>query len=270
MTNEIIYPYGQGATMPAGYPIANDLDTNSAQQALSAAMGYKLARTHWNGKKWYGFGTSITDTSGANPTGKYAPYLAALSGMTFVNKGIAGSGITASSDKRLYNSIMAFSAQDADLITLEIGANDHNAPIGTIYDGLTGETVTNNSTFCGALNLCLRYLLSTTNAQIVVIASPQRRYNNSESEPRYGNETFGSDNHTNLDRDEAIRKVCMLNSVYCILAGAADGLGFARANASNNYHVDQVHHTNLGGYNFAQAIWSQLKNIPLFYTAIPT
>jgi hypothetical protein len=29
--------------MPAGYPIANDLDTNSAQQGLSAAMGKKLA-----------------------------------------------------------------------------------------------------------------------------------------------------------------------------------------------------------------------------------
>lgn len=28
--------------MPAGYPIANDLDTNSAQQALSAKMGKKL------------------------------------------------------------------------------------------------------------------------------------------------------------------------------------------------------------------------------------
>lgn len=42
MTNETIYPYGQGATMPEGYPIANDLDTNSAQKSLSAAMGVEL------------------------------------------------------------------------------------------------------------------------------------------------------------------------------------------------------------------------------------
>lgn len=47
-------------------------------------------------------------------------------------------------------------------------------------------------------------------------------------------------------------------------------MGYARMNASDNYNVDQIHQTNLGGYNFAQAIWSQLKNIPLFYTAIPT
>lgn len=44
MANTDIYPYGQSQEMPAGYPIANDLDTNDAQQSLSAAMGYKLGR----------------------------------------------------------------------------------------------------------------------------------------------------------------------------------------------------------------------------------
>lgn len=42
MTNYPIYPYGQGQTMPAGYPIANDLVTDNAQVALSAAMGVQL------------------------------------------------------------------------------------------------------------------------------------------------------------------------------------------------------------------------------------
>ena len=50
----------------------------------------------------------------------------------------------------------------------------------------------------------------------------------------------------------------------------ANGLGLARLNSNNNYNVDNIHHTALGGYNFAQAIWSQLKNIPLFFTAIPS
>lgn len=44
MANTDIYPYGQNEQMPAGYPLANDLDTNDAQQALTAAMGYKLKR----------------------------------------------------------------------------------------------------------------------------------------------------------------------------------------------------------------------------------
>lgn len=255
--------------MPEGYPIANDLDTNDAQKSLSAAMGYKLARTHWNGKKWYGFGTSITNTSSE---GKYPTYLAALSGMTFVNKGHSGSGITSDSDEVLYDDIMSFNAQDADLITLEVGANDSGA-LGTIYDGLPGSAVEDNSTFCGALNLCIRHLQEATNAQIVVICSPHSRYQYQHPEnERYGNEQFGPTGakYTNVEKDDAMRLVCMINSVYYIPAGTVNGMGYARMNASNLYNVDQIHHTNLGGYNFAQAIWSQLKNIPLFYTSIPS
>ena len=222
---------------------------------------------HWVGKKWYGFGTSITNTSNE---GKYAKYLSIISGMLFVNKGHSGGGITTYSDQAIYNDIFSSDLSDADLITLEIGANDAGAPLGTIYDALSGSSVTGNSTFCGALNLCIRHLQATTSAQIVVISSPRSRYQYRHPENLYdGDETFGSDNHSSTDRDEAIRKVCMLNSCYCILAGSEDGMGYARMNASDDYNVDQVHHTELGGYNFAQSIWSKLKNIPLFYTQIP-
>lgn len=249
--------------MPAGYPIANDLDTNDAQQALSAAMGYKLARTHWNGKKWYGFGTSITNTSSE---GKYATYLAALSGMTFVNCGHSGGGITTGSNQSIYTDVMTRSLSDADLITLEVGANEGNAVLGSVYDGLAGETVTDNSTFCGALNLCIRHLLATTSAQIAVFQSAAQRY---WGQKQYqGNEKYANGNRTILDMTNAIEQVCRLNSVYFI--DTANGLGLARLNSNNNYNVDNIHHTALGGYNFAQAIWSQLKNIPLFYTAVPT
>ena len=276
--------------MPAGYPIANDLNTNDARKALSAAMGYKLARTHWFGKKWYGFGTSTTDTSGSNPTGKYPPYLAALSGMTFVNHGHGGSGITNTTDGVLYNDIMTADLSDADLITLEIGNND-SAPLGSIYDGLPDETVlngrnhddvvrytgvTDNSTLCGALNIILRHLLSTTNAQIAVISGARQRYiaynsGASAGQTKYfdGNELTTS-GYTIVERDKAIEDVCTIHSVHFIKA--ATGLGLARLNGAdgNDYVVDNVHLTDLGGYNFAQAIWSQLRNIPLFYTQIPT
>lgn len=42
MANTNVYPYGQNQEMPAGFQIANDLNTNSAQQSLSAAMGKRL------------------------------------------------------------------------------------------------------------------------------------------------------------------------------------------------------------------------------------
>lgn len=41
-TNYPINPFGQNATMPSGYPIADNLKTDSAQQALSARQGKVL------------------------------------------------------------------------------------------------------------------------------------------------------------------------------------------------------------------------------------
>lgn len=43
MANTDIYPYGQTQEMPSGYPIADNCTTDSAQQALSARQGKKLA-----------------------------------------------------------------------------------------------------------------------------------------------------------------------------------------------------------------------------------
>lgn len=42
MENQTVYPYGQNGQLPSGYPIADDLVTNSAQQALSAKQGVVL------------------------------------------------------------------------------------------------------------------------------------------------------------------------------------------------------------------------------------
>lgn len=268
---ETLYPYGQSGELPEGYPIANDLDTNDARQALSAAMGYKLARgyrvdpSHWYGKKWHAFGTSITDT---NHEGVYPLFLSQISGLDFVNHALSGSGITKASNQYTYNAIMSANLADADLITLECGANDENAQLGTIYDALTGSSVKDNSTLCGALNLCIRHLQATTNAQIVVIASPSLR-KSYDGSTIYDGGVDANVNYSVFDEWDAMRKVCLLNSVYYIPAGGMNGMGFARMNASDRYNIDSVHHTNVGGYNFAQAIWSQLKNIPLFYTSIP-
>lgn len=42
MATQTINPFGQTGELPAGYPIADDLETNSAQKALSARQGKRL------------------------------------------------------------------------------------------------------------------------------------------------------------------------------------------------------------------------------------
>ena len=216
---------------------------------------------HWKGKKWIAYGTSITNTS---DVGKYAKYLEKISGMIRTNRGFSGGGITTASDQTIYNAIVNSDSDgklDADLITLECYANDGYASLGTIYD------ITGNSTFAAALNTCIRYLQSKTKAQIVVLQSPPSRYHYNNPDAKYnGTETIGPDNHTRSDATELMRKICELNNVYFI---NWSGLGLYRIKDNNLYVVDQIHHTELGGYIFAKGIWSYLKDIPLFETEIP-
>lgn len=216
--------------------------------------------THWYGKTWYAYGTSLTNTANE---GKYAKYVEQFSGMKKVNKGISGGGIV-NSGANIKEAIM--NTDDgkltADLITLETGANDTDVVLGSIYD-------IGNDTYCGALNQCIRYLQANTNAQIVIISSTNARYEVGNPEDKYTPEkTFGTDSHTKYDQWKAIREVCRINGVYYIPMGESAGLGYARMNASNLYNVDQIHHTELGGYNLGKFVWSKLKEIPLWYSKI--
>ena len=49
-----------------------------------------MEKSHWNGKLWYAYGTSITSVK----WGTYAPYLEKISGMKLKNCGIPGGGLT--------------------------------------------------------------------------------------------------------------------------------------------------------------------------------
>ena len=217
--------------------------------------------SHWFGKKWYAYGTSITDVESG--TGKYVPYLAELSGLNVYNKGIGGGALVA--NRNIYNRLMdnTDGKVDADLITIEVGANDFSTPLGEV-------TSMDNTTFCGALNTCIKnVLMNCLKAQVVIMPSTISRYELGNSSNLYNLDSERGDGTTYMERDEAIRKVAVANGVYFIPFGSGLGLGLFRQQSSNLYNVDQIHHTELGGYNLAQGVWSYLKNIPLWYSELP-
>ena len=105
---------------------------------------------HWNGKLWYAYGTSMTSIK----QGKYVPVVEKLSGLRVVNLGIPGGCLTPDgygkgNGKRAVMTLED-GKQDADLITLEVLPNEGKI-VGDIYD-------TDDVSFCGCLNQCLRYL----------------------------------------------------------------------------------------------------------------
>ena len=206
-----------------------------------------MEASHWNGKKWYAYGTSITSVK----RGKYVPHLESFSGMEVKNLGIPGGGITnlgGCSSGQVKAAIMTLEdgKAEADLITFEVGANE-GGPLGDKYD-------LGDDTFSGCLNQCIRYLQANTNAQIVVFASVATTAEPSEYKQYH-------------ERVEKIREVCALNRVYFL--GSQSGLGYARISNDKTYTIDNIHQTDLGGYNYARFIWAGLKNIPLWYTEIP-
>ena len=151
--------------------------------------------------------------------------------MSVVNKGIPGGGIV--NNSRIKNAIMNTTdgKLDADLITIEVSANDvTGVELGEATDS-------GNDTFCGVLTQCIAYLLQNTTAQVVVMMSTSER-----------SEICNPDtNFKYLNRAIEMRKVCLKCGVPFI--GFSDSSGMSWYRANNNlglvYHVDHIHHNEL-------------------------
>lgn len=222
--------------------------------------GGESSGEHWRGKSWYAYGTSLTSTQ----QGKYVPYVAQFSGLVATNKGIPGGAIEKQGS--IYQALMNNSdgKLTADLITIEVGVNEWETPLGTPID-------TDTSTVCGSINVCLKNILNNCKAQVVLMDSTRGRYpvGGSMSDPTPLDKQLAI-GYTVYERSIAIQNVAKANGIYFIPFGMGLDLGLYREQSGNLYNVDNVHHTDLGGYNLAQGIWNYLKNIPLWYQSIPS
>lgn len=204
------------------------------------------ANNQWKSKVWYAYGTSLT----AGEPGRhysYAPILAEKLEMNLVNKGHGGSGITTASDGA--NKIAMMDLTDgkltADLITLEVSANDGNAEIGASNDQ-------SDNTICGALNQILRKILveGQYNGFIAVIPSTLSRYPASGSSSAF----FDPDEEyatKRIERYKAIEEVCERWNVPCWNAAKENGINVYK----QGVYVDNVHLTQYGATLQANALY---------------
>lgn len=205
-----------------------------------------MLENHWKGKLWYAYGTSMTSIA----QGKFVPVVEKLSGLTVVNKGIPGGCLTP--DGYGKGNVKAAvldpddGKRDADLITLEVLPNE-GAKVGDIYD-------TDDESFCGCFNQCLRFLQENTKATVVVIIM----IGGNEHTPDWKHDTRGI---TQYEFSEIIKKVARLNSVPVIDVFGESGFGYARVK-NKEYQLDSIHLNDLGGLNMGRFIWSKLKDIP--------
>ena len=207
-------------------------------------------KNHWNGKTWYAYGTSMTSVE----QGEFVPVVADILELNVVNRGISGGCLTPDGYGKGNNKRAVMNMDDgkenADLITLEVLPNE-GEKVGSIYD-------TDDESFCGCFNQCIRYLQENTKAQIVVIVM----IGSNNIAPEAPSEKRGI---TNFEFAEIIERTARLNGVPVINVFCDAGFGYARVKA-REYQLDNIHLNPLGGKNMGSFIASKLKDIPLWET----
>lgn len=277
----IINPAGSGSaertsgtyTIPDGAAYFRIVDSSGRQGTFTFVKAQEDdSQTPWNGKVWHAFGTSITDTNYTNeetgePTGQYVPYLAGMSGMGVVNHGIAGGtlgkGGTHGGSANILSAILSADLSGADLITIEGFVNDYACAvdIGTIGDdgGTDAVEVEEEITLCGALYRAIKYCLENSSAQVVLITeSTGREFTLKDGESvNYTVTHKNSAGKLQNDYNEAIIDMGRFMGVHVIDAGGKSQIG----QFCPEYLADHIHHSALGGKQYATVIWDELKNI---------
>lgn len=252
----------------AKYPL--DTTYQAKEGEFSTAVKYGRFYKQWENKKWYAFGTSISDTTFPMPyelggyTGKYPPYLVKLSGLVHYNYALGGSRITneATADRdTILRRILDTDLTDADLITIDLPVNDFvDSPQIGVLENLTPETA-DDTTFYGAMFLAITHCLENSNAVLVLLSdntgkiwvTPQGQTHPVDLRPWHKNGI----NLTQNDYVDAMKKICSYLGCYFIDAGAMASINYLHP----EYIQDTIHQSEQGGKNYANSIWSILKNI---------
>ena len=217
----------------------------------------------WEGKNWTALGTSITSVA----QGKYVTPLAELSGLIATNQGVPGSVM---GGHILYYAQKASSLATADIVTIEGSVNDFASanPLGKV-----GDTVpyfyeftspvwenggTEEGTFAGACYQVFKAVLENApNAVVICLTDTVGRDINTTG-AYYGREKRNSLDLSQKDYNDMLKAVAEYMGVIVIDTATLSGI----TQENPDYYVDHIHHSDLGGRQFAQTAWSKIKTIP--------
>lgn len=216
----------------------------------------------WKNKKWCAFGTSLTDTNyigpePGKPSGRYIPYLRVLSGANITDKGIAGGRLceygssgSNTGNGSILNAILNTNLSDYDIVTIEGFVNDYaaNITIGNLTD-------TTNESFYGCLYLAVNHAQSSSHGVVALIGDSTGKETSIANYKYTATNPVGHKHQR--DYIDAMKKFAEYSGCLFIDAGQTSEINF------NNpqYIYDHIHHTELGGKQYAQAIWDIVKNV---------
>lgn len=178
-----IYPYGQSAELPAGYPVADNLTTDSAQQALSARQGVKLRElagvaqgvvinclgdsiTHG----WIGSGYGVNGF--ASPT--WCEQMATSLDCTVNNYGLSATSICNGSSEAFVTRLSNMTETAIDLLLIFGGTNDYGDnrahSLGSISDAAAQGT-----NFYASFKYLIEAAINKYPSAVIAVITPMRR-----------------------------------------------------------------------------------------------
>lgn len=210
---------------------------------IKSGNGFDSQSLQFDGLNGVAFGTSITYR--ALTTYGYLQHLPQLSGITFDNQGVGGSGITTGT----LTAIQSYTDYaDKNVCIIEGFVNDwyNGATLGQYTDSGT-------TTACGCLRTAINYIKSqNANIQIFIVFD------------HYGKLTGGGDcsstalNGNGLTQYEyysELQKVAESMGVACVPLYKESGIG----ENTPQYLTDNIHPTDLGARQTAYCIWYKMR-----------
>ena len=174
-----ITPFGQNQELPAGYPIADNLSTDSAQQALSAKQGVKLKSMCGvaSGIVVNAIGDSMTDgwmePGTANP--KWTDQLASNLDITVNRYSKGGTGYcTGSTYEPFETRMLSMTEQTIDMLLVFGGFNDYNNASMATSLGSMSDTPALGHNFYASMRHFIEAAINKYPTAIIAIITPMR------------------------------------------------------------------------------------------------
>lgn len=211
----------------------------------------------WYGKNWIALGTSLSSEA----QGTYVAPLAERSGMTAQSLGVPGGTAIA----HVLQTAKTADLSQADLITVEFGVNDWFAdvPLGNFWDTTPylatidewSNEGTEEGSFAGACYQIFTTLQERAPHAVIVFLTDSTGQTAGDEDC-----SFETSNHIDLQQRDY--------TDMAILVARQTGVRFIDAGSMsmvNRYHpeylADQIHHSELGGKQYALTVWMELKDI---------
>ena len=250
-------------------PTAHTFDFYSTEPSLCTQCGETVEGAAadpgnpWYGKTWIAMGTSLS----SEEYGTYVAPLAERAGMNATSMGIPGGTAIA----HILKAVETTDFSKADLITVELGINDwaENVPLGDFWDTdpylATIDDWTNEGTEEGSFAGGCYQIFTTLQErapQAVIVLLTDTTGQNFEDES-CALEKINSNELLQQEYTEMAMAVARYTGIPVIDAGSTSMINRHHP----EYLEDQIHHSELGGKQYALAVWMELKDIAPLLTA---